>query len=676
MAKPEWQGRLARAGAWMAVLAALASLAVLRSQRREDSGYESYARYAGEEGATAKGEQLGLGSVSMEGPAEAVVDSLVECKFRFTVGPAGIRTGGGVRIATRHGLGANWGGERAQIIDPRAENYLSFRTSTGSPLQWSLYQGVRNPLFERYHPWQQINEFKLAGPNLKSGDRIEIVFGDRSAGSPGIRLPRWDETAFSLKFYVDAKGDDDYLPLARNPQIRILAGRPDELNLAVPSEVQSNQPFGVHAWVGDAFGNPAAGFQGTLQFDPLDGASGLPAEYRFTATDRGAHRFEGVVLSRPGVSRFRVREKNGRLSATSNPIVIRSEPAKEKIYWGDLHTHTMYSDGRGSPAETYDFGRRVSALDFCAVTDHAFLTTDRMWREIQETSNRFYEPGRYVTFLAYEWSGQTAVGGDHNVYTTESEFPIYRSYSYYNYRNLRMYHGSDKQANHVEDLFRLLGERYRDENILVIPHFGGRPGNPAWHNPKLQRQIEIFSDHRRSEAWASTFLEKGYRLGIMASTDNHAGNAGYGVRRDEVRTPQENVAFSAVSPAERGTSLVAVYATELTREAVFQALYHRRTYATTGSRILLRFTLNGAPMGAETRVSSPPVLAAEAVGTAPVRSIRLVKNGRIIHAVEPNAEEAKFEYVDTSGDYQNKYYYIDLVQWDGKKAISSPIWVN
>ena len=110
------------------------------------------------------------------------------------------------------------------------------------------------------------------------------------------------------------------------------------------------------------------------------------------------------------------------------------------------------------------------------------------------------------------------------------------------------------------------------------------------------RSIEIFSDHRRSEDWATQFLTNGYRLGIMASTDNHAGNAGFGVRRAAVTVGEEGEVFERRSPAENGTALVAVYAPELTRKGIFQGMYHRRTYATTGTRIILDFELNGAPM--------------------------------------------------------------------------------
>jgi hypothetical protein len=239
-----------------------------------------------------------------------------------------------------------------------------------------------------------------------------------------------------------------------------------------------------------------------------------------------------------------------------------------------------------------------------------------------------------------------------------------------------MYHGPNKGANHVEDLFRMLAGRFRNENLLVIPHFGGRPGNPEWHNPALQRSIEIFSDHRRSEDWTTTFLKRGYRVGVMASTDNHAGNAGYGVRRREVTAGEEGEVFSRTSPAERGTSLVAAYAPELTREAVFQAIYHRRTYATTGSRIILRFEVSGLPMGSEGRVTDPPRIVVEAEGTAPIEKLRIVKNGRVIHAVGGGSRSARVVYTDTSGDTAGKFYYVDLVQEDGEKAVSSPVWVN
>ena len=120
--------------------------------------------------------------------------------------------------------------------------------------------------------------------------------------------------------------------------------------------------------------------------------------------------------------------------------------------------------------------------------------------ETIRVTNQVYKPGRFVTFQAYEWSGLTSVGGDHNVFFLHPDPPIYRSRSYYDYRNLQMYHGPEPQVNHVEDLFATRAPKLKNNDILAIPHYGGRKGNPDWHNPKIQRMIEVFSEHPRPHA--------------------------------------------------------------------------------------------------------------------------------------------------------------------------------
>ena len=84
--------------------------------------------------------------------------------------------------------------------------------------------------------------------------------------------------------------------------------------------------------------------------------------------------------------------------------------------------------------------------------------------------------------------------------------------------------------------------------------------------------IEVFSEHRRSEDWANRFLTQGYRLGIMASTDGHYGNPGYGF----LKYKNED---EALSDMEIGMAAVAVYAPDRSRESIFKALYDRRVYA-------------------------------------------------------------------------------------------------
>ena len=632
--------------------------------------YENPAKYKTPEEGVKKATELDVGRAELIGPRTATAGGFGEFTIRFTVGRAGLATGGGLRIGTQHDLGWDmWGGTRLQHLNPRGVNYVSYRASSGARLKWSwLERG-------HYFPWQRVNEFLLVGESLAPGDTIEIVFGDRSGGSPGVAIQPMDESEFEQKFFVDAFGEGEFLPLANSPTIAIEAADGKELKVIAPTDWDAGKPGWVNVWVDDGLGNPAASFGGTVRLSSDHSEVSLPAAHKFTQSDEGAHRFEGVVIERPGVYRVRARTDDG-WEALSNPFVVHASAPEQRVYWGDLHTHTKYSDGRGTPAEMYDFGKRYAAIDFCSVSDHAFITTDVMWEDIKRTTREMNEPGRYVTFLGYEWSGSTDVGGDHNVYTTGDEMPLLRSYLMYEYSNPRIYHGPTKQAGHVEDLFRALAENFRDENLLVIPHYGGRPGNPEWHNSKLQRQIEVFSDHRRSENWVATYWQKGHRVGVMASTDNHSGNAGYGVRREERDIGEDRQTFSRFSPAERGTALLAVYGEELTRTGVFQGIYHRRTYATTGERIILRFEVNGELMGGEIRASGAPRISVSAVGMTELKAVRIVKNGEIIHSIDPRGDTAALEFVDRTGADEGAYYYADVVQVDGEKAISSPVWVN
>jgi len=61
-----------------------------------------------------------------------------------------MRAGAGIRIASAHGMGTEWGGQRLQTADGNGENFLAYRTSQGSELKWTSHQGVaKNPLFTR-----------------------------------------------------------------------------------------------------------------------------------------------------------------------------------------------------------------------------------------------------------------------------------------------------------------------------------------------------------------------------------------------------------------------------------------------------------------------------------------------------------------------------------------------
>jgi len=101
------------------------------------------------------------------------------------------------------------------------------------------------------------------------------------------------------------------------------------------------------------------------------------------------------------------------------------------VYFGDLHSHTSYSDGQGTPEEAYEYARDVAKLDFLAITDHDHLmgganTSPYLKHSLYvgpgetaiiPTAQRLTENGKFVALYGQEYSSMSK--GNHvNVFDT------------------------------------------------------------------------------------------------------------------------------------------------------------------------------------------------------------------------------------------------------------------
>lgn len=610
------------------------------------------------------GIKTGIGSISLLGFDTAEVNSYQMFHFCYKAGKTGMKAGGGIRIGLRHQL--PW--SAFQTEDPVAEGYTTSNLETGKPLSVMIPQtGVFNEFFMPYFPWQNMLEVIVPEPGLNPGELLFITLGDTTKGSKGIRIQPVDEFPFVFKCYVDISGTGNYLPLKDNPSIQIVASEPYKLSVVMPSDVVIGKPARALVRVEDIYGNPIANYREKVKISSSELGGMDLIQYTFKSKDKGVSFFENIVFKETGV--FMVSATDGKLSGQSNPVRVHKSEPTTKTFWGDIHGHTLFSDGRGTIEQYYDFARNVAGLDFCAVTDHGFQLTDEMWEYSKRVTNIANDPGQFVTIQAFEWSGMTEVGGDHNIYFIDENPRTYRSRSYYNYQNYQMYHGLIPQINHIEDLFKALKKDYKKGEVLCIPHFGGRPASNEWHDPDLQRAIEVFSEHRRSHEWMQKFLSEGYRLGIMASSDSHLGHPGYGYLK--VRQPVD------WKKKEIGMALIGVQAEELTRESIFRAIYNRHIYATSGERIILEFRVNGNPMGSEIYVENQPQISILVKGTKTIQKVEIIKNNEIIQTFSPGKINSKIDWTDNTYNHQEScYYFIRIEQIDGEEAISSPVWVN
>ena len=127
--------------------------------------------------------------------------------------------------------------------------------------------------------------------------------------------------------------------------------------------------------------------------------------------------------------------------------------------------------------------------------------------------------------------------------------------------------------------------------------------------------------------------------------------------------------------------LAAVWAPRLTREALFDALRNRRCYGTTGARIILQFSLDDQPMGSiltgydRERARE---LVVDVMGTDGVARIEIVRDGKVALVERPlRARDAVgVHWRDETPLAASFCYYVRVVQVDGQRAWSSPIWVE
>ena len=146
---------------------------------------------------------------------------------------------------------------------------------------------------------------------------------------------------------------------------------------------------------------------------------------------------------------------------------------------------------------------------------------------------------------------------------------------------------------------------------------------PAYtYRPAMSSQAALASQVKDGDTLNS------FKLGLIGSTDNHKARAGAGYKEFARKSMGDSWGakdhLTWILPPERGASfystggLVAVHSNRLDRNDIYNSLYDREVYATSGERILLWFNLlkdgKEIPMGSELTLSNVPNFEVRAVG--------------------------------------------------------------
>jgi len=636
-----------------------------------------------------------LGTVALQPEGDVVAGSWGTWDIVYTVGSQGMAIGGGLRILPPYEGMTRWELGRVVGFTSRPGAGLAIKTENTNPISYHW----------RHPP---VVEVTVTGCPLKLGDTITVRLGERGMVWSGFRVrtrvPDFAMENAEFHVYVDFEGKgqttrelqvpEPYILLENAPKVNIVPDKPAKLKVCARATTGKGTVFPLMIFVEDQYGNAVSKYEGTVKLESTDPKAKLPVSVDFLLEDNGAKTLSNCKVTHGEVHYIAAYDLNNSLIGRSNPISVGFAKPYQ-IYFGDPHVMTgrggmgkkggslleqvMYMKGNqlGDTHGAFLYGRNKVGLDFVCVTN--CCQTEDVWKIDQAEAEAFNEPYRFVTLVSFELG---TAQGHRNVYFQQSPQPFFSGKTF-------------------QELFDFLEGKV----AMTIPHHTNtcsESAPEAWsafvwatYNPKFDRLVEITqlrgpfeTDDKREGEYFGGFgssvqdaLARGYRVGFVGGSDNHRAQPG------SKRCP-----MAGLDPRDTHVGgLTAVMAPELTRKAIWEALWNRRCYATSGERILLKVDVNGHMMGEAVKMAEGEerkkarTIYAKVVGTDKIKEIDVVRNNLDVYTHVGKGVVEEFKWTDRagltdgspaikSGEHSTVFYYLRVIQEDGEKAWSSPIW--
>ncbi|MFB6296048.1 MAG: DUF3604 domain-containing protein [Halobacteriales archaeon] len=492
----------------------------------------------------------------------------------------------------------------------------------------------------------------------------------------------------------------------------------DRLHAILPSTATPGESLSLTLQAWDQCERLHRAFEGTVAVDATDPEATVPSTVAFAPDDGGVVARDGITFDAPGTHYLTLTEEATGRRFTSNPVRVASEHDNH-VYWGDIHLHSVLSDGVGVPKEGYRFGRDVMDLDVVAYTDHDTMgffippgwQRARMHGEyfdrLNDLAAEFNDDGQFVTLPAYEWTKQPNMGGHVNVYFEDGA-------------DATLFDSLGAETNTYEDLWERLREwdDEHDSGVVTIPHHPAEAMYPfdfagVDYDDDLAPLVEVYSQWGSSETpggeanpfplemgqgevdedgyYVQDAHRLGYRVGMVGGADYHGPAPGHSLIHARPHLPslrewrQGGLGWGTIWRVWNERSypggLTAFLAPELTREAVFAALRSRSAYATTQPhRILVDLRVNGVDVAGQTdfvAVDAPDAtreVAVEVAGTEPVAGVTVVKNNEAWQSIEGTGDpDAGVDAHTVSGSWTDDAP-ITGMSWEDGRGIDGDVY--
>ena len=304
-------------------------------------------------------------------------------------------------------------------------------------------------------------------------------------------------------------------------------------------------------------------------------------------------------------------------------------------YYGDFHNHCGISYGHGKLEDAFENAKLQ--LDFASVTGHSswpdipprrgymesvvdyhvsgFQKLETQFEYFKRITESYNQPPQFVTFLSYEV--HSLQDGDYTVVLRDIPDRMYKPSS-------------------IGELQAYIRQNNRKGNpCLILPHHigyktGYRGINWETFSEEASPLVEIISMHGCAESDDAPFpylhtmgprtsrntmqagLAKGFHFGVTGSTDHHSAH-----------------------PGSYGFGKTGVWAESLSRTHIWEAFQHRRTFALSGDRMKLAFSVNDAPMGSVLPPSRNRKAQIFLEGGYAIDFLEILKNNRVVYHRSP-----------------------------------------
>ncbi len=401
-------------------------------------------------------------------------------------------------------------------------------------------------------------------------------------------------------------------------------------------------------------------------------------------------------------------------------------PPGYKLYYGLLHSHTLFSDGSGTPEEAYQMAKDNN-LDFFAITEHnhslAELGADERADKVLIANNHdLYNSNEPVTFTRHLTDGsEEEITAKSDIKAaldiTDSTFLAlygqeFSSISKGNHINLfdydkvinsdngnfKQFYTGIKDAEANEHYFPVVQLNHpvaiEDLNSTEPNDYGIDDLGPSFKNlvketgkyvsllellsgPATKNQI--FGNYKYSGKFDLNdddyyyYLRMGFKVSPTAGQDNHYKTWG------------------TITDARTG-----VYSKSLARKDILEALRNRRTFATEDKNLQLEFYVNDQFMGSTLKAPANNPLNIKTVVMDPDASDGISQVFLFKGLVTPEASadtnilkkdagllgemtrkpNNQFVFNGLKATGKSEFYFTKIIQNDGNRAWSAPVWIN